>query len=102
MKRTPLNRKSPLRRTPFFRKPAKKSQVPPEIRDAVTARSGGLCEWPSCPNPATDLHHKQMRSQGGKHTVDNLAHLCRGCHDRIHANPAQSYEAGWLIRGRTT
>ena len=26
MKRTPLNRKSPLRRTPFFRKPAKKSQ----------------------------------------------------------------------------
>jgi len=28
----------------------------------------------------------------------NLVSLCRGCHTWIHANPAESYEQGWLVR----
>ena len=28
----------------------------------------------------------------------NLLHLCCNCHTAVHANPAASYEMGWLIR----
>lgn len=103
MKRSPLARKTPLRRTPFpRRRPRPSNVIPWTVRQEVETRSGGPCEWPSCPERAMDLHHRLMRSQGGKHTVDNLAHLCRAHHNRIHANPAQSYESGWLIKGGTT
>lgn len=39
-----------------------------------------------------------MRSHGGPHTLDNLAHLCELCHNHVHAHPADSYDAGWLMR----
>lgn len=100
MKRTPLQRRTAIRRTPFpRRRPAKSTVIPWTVRQEVEARSGGLCEWPSCPEQATDLHHRLMRSQGGKHTVENLAALCRSHHRHIHDHPAQSYESGWLIKG---
>ena len=100
MKRTPLNRRQPLRRNPFPRRPPRKSTViPTTVRAEVEARSGGVCEWPSCPELATDLHHLLMRSQGGEHTLTNLRALCRSHHRNIHDHPAQSYESGWLIRG---
>lgn len=100
MNRSPLARRTPLRRTPFpRRRPAPSTVIPWTVRTEVEERSGGLCEWPSCPEQATDLHHRLMRSRGGKHTATNLAHLCRGHHRSIHNHPAQSYESGWLIKG---
>lgn len=99
MKRTPLRRRTPMRRTRSKRRHPAGSQIPAEVRAAVEARSGGLCEWPSCPNHATDLHHLRMRSQGGKHTETNLVHICAPHHRHIHDHPAQSYESGWLIKG---
>lgn len=27
----------------------------------------------------------------------NLVSLCRTCHNHVHANPAESYEEGWLV-----
>jgi len=27
----------------------------------------------------------------------NLVSLCRECHSHVHANPAESYELGWLV-----
>lgn len=100
MNRSPLARRTPLRRTPFpRRRPAPSTVIPWTVRSEVETRSGGLCEWPSCPEPATDLHHRLMRAQGGQHTAANLAHLCRSHHRHIHDHPAQSYESGWLIKG---
>lgn len=32
----------------------------------------------------------------------NYFYVCRGCHDRIHANPAWAEAEGYLIRNRNT
>jgi hypothetical protein len=56
------------------------------------------CEIDGCPNPATERHHKLRRSQGGSDDASNTADVCGVHHAWIHANPAESYEAGWLIR----
>lgn len=73
-------------------------------REAVRDRSAGLCEaqTTACSYLAAHVHHRLMRSQLGKDTPDNLLAVCRPCHDYIHAHPAESYAAGWLIRSTTT
>lgn len=71
---------------------------PHEVRAEVYWRAGGFCE--RCGRaPIAVYHHRRLRSQGGLGTLDNAAGLCDPCHVHIHANPAESYEAGWLIRG---
>jgi 5-methylcytosine-specific restriction endonuclease McrA len=47
--------------------------------------------------PATEVHHRKIRKQGGSNSLDNLAHLCKPCHDFVHANPELSYELGLLV-----
>jgi hypothetical protein len=49
-------------------------------------------------HPATERHHKLRRSQGGSDEEANTLDVCLVCHLRIHANPAWSYEHGFLIR----
>ena len=77
--------------------------IPPKVRAEVYSRSGGWCEIRAkdCRGNVAHLHHRLMRSQGGKHTADNLAATCHSCHVFIHANPAISYQRGWLRRGVT-
>lgn len=66
-------------------------------RKLLRARSGGLCEV--CQRePATDAHHRQNRSQGGRWEITNLLHLCRREHQHITVSPAVSYERGWSVR----
>lgn len=74
---------------------------------AVHDRSGGRCEavWHPgyrCRNPATAIHHRLPRARarkGGEHLLDllgdadNLAHLCRPCHEAAHANPDRACAA---------
>ncbi len=78
-------------------------------RPLVERRSGGLCEvptwtlngeWSGAMNLATTqwaahsghrcraehVHHRKYRSRGGTNSLDNLLHVCRGCHDWIHTN----------------
>lgn len=38
-----------------------------------------------CGAVSTDIHHIKYRSQGGSNKIDNLAALCRGCHELVHA-----------------
>ena len=52
-----------------------------------------------CGARSVHLHHRKRRSQGGPDTADNLLAVCLDCHERIHANPADSYASGLLIRG---
>lgn len=98
MKRTPLRR----RRNPG---------VPRRVRVDVATRSDGRCEYTfasadhpgdgRCGETATDLHHLLPRSQGGRHTADNLVALCRAHHMHIHRHPTDSYALGWLRRRET-
>ena len=78
-----------------------RSKVPDDVRQAVEYRAGFGCEvsGPNCTGKGEHLHHVLRRSQGGGHTADNLLLTCAPDHRHIHANPAQSYERGWLRRG---
>jgi 5-methylcytosine-specific restriction endonuclease McrA len=74
--------------------------IPAKVRAEVLERSQGLCEIAHGPHihRADHLHHVLMRSQGGKHTADNLLAVCSEAHRTIHLNPALAYERGWLKR----
>lgn len=37
-----------------------------------------------CNAPAVDIHHIIFRSKGGTDDMENLASLCRHCHDTVH------------------
>ena len=42
------------------------------------------CE--SCGSEAVDIHHLVARSQGGLDIINNLAAVCRKCHDKAHGS----------------
>ncbi|WP_182349495.1 HNH endonuclease [Tomitella gaofuii] len=76
------------------------STVPTRVADAVKARAGGHCEiWLAgvCTTRVEHLHHRRLRSQGGRHTVENLAAICRACHDYAHNHPRKARECGWIV-----
>ena len=79
------------------RKKAKKGgrARPDEPLALVCEAKGVIC----CLRPATERHHKLRRSHGGTDDAANTMDLCSDCHAWIHANPARSYELGYLIRG---
>jgi len=102
MKRSPLKRTTPLKRTPFRPKSKRPRGVPASVRDDVFARDRGcvavlLVREIRC-SGSLDPHHVLRRSQGGTDTADNLVTLCRAHHDWVHQNPARSFEIGLLRR----
>lgn len=96
MRRTPIARRSVLARSV-------RPTVPPELRDQLKIRSGGLCEarLPGCTGHATDVCHRIARKMGGRtdefHRLSNAWHGCRACHRWATANPAQAYELGLAL-----
>ncbi len=70
--------------------------IPLSIRKQVWARSGYNCEC-GCGRLASMIHHRRLRSQGGRHELANLLHLNYLCHADIHANPERSYALGMLV-----
>jgi 5-methylcytosine-specific restriction endonuclease McrA len=114
MRRTPLKRSTPLTRAkPLPRKAMELSskRLPKmserrkafeaemnALRGRLSERCGSLCE--RCgESPATDIHHRLRRSQGGDNSLDNLAYLDRGCHRFLHDHPTLAFETGWLVHG---
>jgi 5-methylcytosine-specific restriction endonuclease McrA len=93
-----------MRRTPL--KPARmrvagrsRNPMPPSVAEAVIARAAGACE--ACRFVLREkghLHHRKLRSQGGKHTVENLVLVHTACHDAIHLRNELSYQLGLLVR----
>lgn len=78
---------------------AKRQSVTPEERQArkvVRARSLGLCELDGRA-PATEMHHRRNRSQGGAWTASNLLHLCSAHHLHVTTNPQASRDQGWAV-----
>jgi hypothetical protein len=88
------------RRKPIRAKSERRLAYEAEL-DAMTplleARSRGVCEICGF-GVAIHRHHRLRRSQGGTNDLGNLLHLCRLCHDTVHAYPAASYDRGWLLR----
>src|SRR5699024_902708 len=63
-------------------------------------RAGGLCEawWPGvCNTRGEHLHHRKLRSRGGRHTVPNLILVCHRCHDHLHRNVAEATDLGLIV-----
>jgi len=76
--------------------------MPPAVAEAVLDRADGWCEAmiPTvCTGAPEHLHHRQLRSQGGEHTADNLVGICSSCHDWIHAHPKWAYRAELMVHG---
>jgi hypothetical protein len=89
-----------MKRTPLKPRSEKRINYELELAGAkalVMNRCGGICEVCHVAE-ATSAHHRLRRSQGGTNDLDNLLGVCAEDHDLIHANPAYSYEQGWLLR----
>jgi hypothetical protein len=62
-----------------------KQSIPPAVRRAVLRRDHQRCRVPGCRNAAfLDLHHIDLRSEGGSHHADNLLTVCGAHHRALH------------------
>lgn len=110
---SPLQRRTPLRRTAFKRKPPKakkpkRTRSPNEFSDEVKAnvrrRSQNWCEVRAaevCKGRAAQFHHRKLRGHGDNREV-NCLHVCLACHDHVHAKDGRgsigkSRLMGWLV-----
>ena len=100
----PLRRGKPMRRGKPLRYRSGKTAALYVKRRRVVA--GMLAEilrcqiqWDEgCQGRSTDIHEPRMRSRGAD--ICNPAECvaaCRYCHDKVHANPAESTGRGWLV-----
>jgi hypothetical protein len=102
MKRTPLRRKTPLRSRGAVSK--RQQDDLDAFRLALHVRSGGFCEahTPACPpgrHEGVHCHHiAPSDRRRGVHDPERGLFCCLKAHHHIHANPAESYENGWLLR----
>lgn len=79
--------------------------VPIKVRTSVLTRCEGQCE--RCGGPLGSdysVHHRKLRSQGGKDTADNLAVICgsgtTGCHLLVHSERLEIGEPeGYIVPG---
>src|SRR4051812_23432709 len=59
--------------------------IPPALRRAVLLRAQRCCQVPGCTNSRwLDIHHLELRSEGGAHSPENLACLCSAHHRAAH------------------
>lgn len=108
MKRSPLKRKTPLRRTVKAvghterRRETLAAALWRDARDAALERDHYECRALAmfaheC-DGRLEVHHLLRRSQGGTHDLSNLLSLCSVAHQWVHANPADAYRLGLLRR----
>jgi HNH endonuclease len=76
--------------------------VKQEIIDMVKERAKGYCEVCGKPEQASmALHHRKLKSRGGKDEVSNLIRICHKCHNlgtkSIHMNPMDAENKGWMV-----
>lgn len=72
-----------------------------KIAEAVLNRAGNYCE--ACGQSGSDfaLHHRRLKSQGGKDEVCNLIAVHHKCHNlgtnSIHMRPKVAIERGQIV-----
>ena len=113
MKRTPLHRRTPLRRVSLKRQRLMQQrrvfvadqlarrpdcEAGPLIRTGNEAVAGYGATTP-CRRRAVDIHEPLTRARGGS-ILDpaNTVAVCRGCHDWIHTHPESATRLG-LLKG---
>ncbi len=68
------------------------------IRQEVTIRDEGTCQWCGVPGGALDCHHRLPRSRGGRDTLECLVSVHRQCHTAIHTTHiTEAYEQKFLV-----
>ena len=73
------------------------------LRAAIVERAAGCCEV--CGSPfieadmrlRSELHHRKLRSRGGRDTLENCVLVHMICHMRAHQYPAWATEVGWMV-----
>lgn len=65
-----------------------------EVRDAYRLRFP-YCEV--CGENATEVHHKNGRTNDRLYDDKYFLSVCRPCHVKLHLNPKESREKGYLI-----
>ena len=67
----------------------------------VLARANGYCETCGGAVDGGALHHRKLKSRGGKDTPSNLIYIHHECHnlrtDSIHLSPAKATDKGWMV-----
>jgi len=62
-----------------------KQTIPPALRRSVLARDHRRCRAPGCRNSTfLDVHHIELRSEGGSNKAENLITLCGAHHRALH------------------
>lgn len=96
-------RKAPVGRSARPRRPQGPSPEELEGRALVEARDAGTCVLCGKPGEGLNWHHRKLRSQGGDWSASNGILLCGsgsvGCHGRVHGNPREAYDYGWMVPG---
>jgi len=73
------------------------------LREAVYRRSGGYCERCGIPLNPDDwaLHHRKLKSRGGKDEIVNLLALHHQCHNAgtssVHLKPLEATRRGLMV-----
>lgn len=72
------------------------------LREQVLSRCKGYCEKCGIGLPENfALHHRKLKSRGGKDTLDNLIALHHECHNlgtnSVHLNVKTATENGWIV-----
>lgn len=85
----------------------------PAVEGLIVARELGCCAFPDCGRHVAHLergtgfgfaiHHRRPKSKGGTslewvNEAANGVLLCEPHHRHVHANPAESYANGFLVR----
>ena len=72
-----------------------------KIAETVLNRAKGYCEACGLPGDDFALHHRKLKSRGGKDEVVNLIAVHHKCHnlgtDSIHLNPETATVKGWMV-----
>ena len=115
MKRSRLERKTPLKRETRLRTVSERRRQRdadyPQRRQQVWDRQDGHCGWSRdfhtgdtfgiehCTREMTDVHHIAGRGGSQPHRLSNLVGLCAEHHRWVHANPEKARDLG-LMRSR--
>lgn len=103
MKRSPLNRRTPLKAKTGVKavsvKRRKRDAVYPEARASVHERADGRCEamiTERCTMRCEQVHHVRGRRVENPHALENLLGCCAPCHEFIHGHPEEARKHGLI------